>query len=110
MNGTDYKVYVCEPTPHTDERGNLDCLEHEPPPCPLCGSAYVSLMAHHGPSVSWLECFLGHCVEVHWDTLNGDHHVEITDKPRYVLTMAINWVVVEAKFDRPVKVKRAKKG
>jgi len=82
-----YAVHTVEPGPAQGALANLDSLQFEPPPCPLCESAYSHVMAHYGPSTAWLSCFLGHCVKVDED--GG----EVTDKPRYTITMVLNWRV-----------------
>lgn len=78
-----YSVFTSEPEAPTPELRNIDSLKFEPPPCPLCGSAYVEVIAHKGETRAWLLCFLEHCVEV---DIHGN--AQVTDKPRYTMTFA----------------------
>lgn len=95
MNPNYYEVFTLEVRPFFGEDANINNLNHDfedPPPCPLCNSAYINLMGNVGYK-AFLECFLGHCVMMEWAEDCSLKRIELTDKPRYTYGLAMEMLV-----------------
>lgn len=91
MGPNQYSVHTVEP----DAPRNIDELGcDDAPPCPLCGSAYVGILSHHGPRAAWVECFLGHCIRLDWDAAGHVFETKLTDKPRYTISFTWSTIVL----------------
>lgn len=100
-----YIVATSEPQPLTDEHANLDNLNHnlkDPDNCPLCDSVYIGIMSHKGSFTKFLECFLGHCIQVEWYKDGKISKIEITDKPRITIGMSYSFTIYTHNNDNEI--------